>query len=193
MTADKRRRARDWFDLGARALAAAQPGLPAGYGCPLCRRLFSTPEGLTVEHVPPKSVGGRPLVLTCEGCNSKDGHELAHHIQAEAELTEIRTGRRSIRGRYTQYGETLGADVTLGPQPGIRVHERNDPRALKTAREQLERDVARKAVPPEIRLHFRLSYDAWKAQVSLAPRRLLVRLRRPRLSLRDAGSSAALS
>jgi|SRR5579884_706110 len=47
------------------------------YPCPLCLRTFplnSLENGdLTVEHVPPESLGGKPLLLTCARCNHTSG------------------------------------------------------------------------------------------------------------------------
>lgn len=53
------------------------------YICPICLRQFSetsldvcTPNMLTIEHSPPKEVGGKAVALTCKDCNSKAGSEL---------------------------------------------------------------------------------------------------------------------
>lgn len=54
-----------------------------GYICPLCENLFfekdldvSLSNFLTLEDVPPKSLGGKPKTLTCKDCNSKSGYAL---------------------------------------------------------------------------------------------------------------------
>lgn len=51
------------------------------YICPLCIRAFSIESidqqefnPLTIEDLPPKSVGGNPKILTCKECNNKAGH-----------------------------------------------------------------------------------------------------------------------
>jgi hypothetical protein len=48
------------------------------YVCPLCGEEFSAADAesgqLTLEDVPPRSVGGRPLCLTCKPCNDRGGH-----------------------------------------------------------------------------------------------------------------------
>jgi hypothetical protein len=64
-----------WFDVGADALARLIPDVPRGYGCPLCLRSFppSRSDDLTIEHVPPRSLGGTPTLLTCVECNSRAG------------------------------------------------------------------------------------------------------------------------
>lgn len=64
-----------------------EPDISGLYICPLCMNVFDksctsaeslTP--LTLEDIPPKSLGGKPLVLTCKTCNSKAGHDLDIHV-----------------------------------------------------------------------------------------------------------------
>jgi hypothetical protein len=68
---------RDWFDLGAKAYSQACPGICAAptYVCPICRKPFTVEaldDGrLSKEHVPPQSVGGHELLLTCKECNQR--------------------------------------------------------------------------------------------------------------------------
>lgn len=63
------------------------PDFTNGYICPICFNVFfeqdlesSVPNPLTLEDVPPASLGGKPLTLTCRSCNSKNGHELDVHL-----------------------------------------------------------------------------------------------------------------
>jgi hypothetical protein len=80
-----------WFARGAAELRdcferrGLGDRLPEGdwYMCPCCPTLHdqeSVLDGsLTAEDVPPKSVGGRKILLTCRGCNNTAGEELDHH------------------------------------------------------------------------------------------------------------------
>ena len=92
-----------WFDLGAAALSREfpkapdllGPETPPLYACPECAELESTNlysvrlfsraavqnGALTAEHVPPKSFGGRQLVLTCKPCNNLAGSQLDAHAR----------------------------------------------------------------------------------------------------------------
>ena len=55
-----------------------------GYACPICcivhGRDSLTDGSLTLEHVPPKSIGGKEIVLTCKSCNNSAGsqYEVEH-------------------------------------------------------------------------------------------------------------------
>lgn len=53
------------------------------YVCPLCLKSFEIKQYednigdiLTIEDVPPMSLGGTPCLLTCRSCNSRCGHEI---------------------------------------------------------------------------------------------------------------------
>ncbi len=64
-----------------------EPDFSEGYLCPLCFELFmkfdlkdDAPNPLTLEDVPPKSLGGKPRLLTCRKCNSRSGHILDNNL-----------------------------------------------------------------------------------------------------------------
>lgn len=64
-----------------------EPDFNHGYICPLCFDTFfekdldtNLENFLTLEDIPPKSLGGKPLALTCKKCNSRSGHELDIHL-----------------------------------------------------------------------------------------------------------------
>lgn len=64
-----------------------EPDFSMGYICPLCFDLFTKQDlestsknQLTLEDIPPASLGGKPLALTCKICNSKSGHNLDAHL-----------------------------------------------------------------------------------------------------------------
>ena len=63
----------NWFRKGVEAFKILMPEFPDYYVCPLCLYGFpiETVTKLTCEHVPPKSIGGQRLVLTCWKCNNK--------------------------------------------------------------------------------------------------------------------------
>ena len=51
--------------------------------CPLCMRVFKeqalnqqTDLPLTLEHLPPEELGGKPSILLCKKCNSTTGHDI---------------------------------------------------------------------------------------------------------------------
>lgn len=63
------------------------------YVCPLFMKTFNLHELgdkigelLTLEDVPPKSLGGSPVLVTCKKCNSTCGHDIDNWLLHELEL-----------------------------------------------------------------------------------------------------------
>jgi hypothetical protein len=108
---------RKGFDQGYEAFTRTFPQIAEKlefrpfYVCPLC--LVAGSENaleqgwLTREDVPPRSVGGRKIVLTCKPCNDRAGHEIDCHARHESnimsfltrEKAEMRAHLRSASGR----------------------------------------------------------------------------------------------
>ena len=99
-----------WFNEGAPKLGQVlerlglNDVLPSGedcYACPCC--LMAYPREavgagvLTIEDVPPKSVGGRPLLLTCKRCNNTAGSDFDSHAATQADAEDFFRGR--VTGR----------------------------------------------------------------------------------------------
>ncbi|MCP4383135.1 MAG: hypothetical protein GY798_17215 [Hyphomicrobiales bacterium] len=104
-TSMRLRRRAAWFERGAHAIGCVvSPRPPAGYVCPLCLGLFTREQldagELTDEHVPPKAVGGNPLVLTCVSCNGASGGLFDESMADEEKL------------------RTFGTPQSAGPLPG---------------------------------------------------------------------------
>jgi hypothetical protein len=88
---DRRRRRRAWFNDGVHAIACVvSPRPPEAYVCPLCLEFFTREQldagEVTDEHVPPKAVGGQPLVLTCRACNGASSGVLDEALADEEKL-----------------------------------------------------------------------------------------------------------
>ena len=105
------RRKREWFDLGAAAFARVCPGMfdQATYPCPICLTPFPVEaladKRLSAEHVPPKSVGGRELLLTCTVCNNSAGTKL----DADAKTKEdVRIAMAGMLGRPHRIKAMIG-------------------------------------------------------------------------------------
>jgi hypothetical protein len=82
-----------WFDLGAerfRAWADLRGGVPLPdepvYPCPLRGHLFTKSDlladRLSAEDVPPKSVGGKPMLPTWRRCNNDRGGRVEPRLEA---------------------------------------------------------------------------------------------------------------
>lgn len=86
------------------------------YICPLCLKVFNIGQigeqinsYITIEHVPPKNLGGKPLVLTCKECNSVCGHEIDVYLRNEIENSD-KVYFNGAKGHFSKYGQG-GAEV----------------------------------------------------------------------------------
>ncbi len=97
----------DWFSQGARTLRAVarERGFEQAfrtdeewYLCPLCLDVMLTVEEfgtkkLSVEHVPPKALGGGELVLTCRKCNNDTGSKFDAEAHRQQRLRQFLSGQ----------------------------------------------------------------------------------------------------
>jgi hypothetical protein len=99
-----------WFNFGAERLRGwatahgqtdrlREDGKPV-YLCPLCECPISKEdflaEALTAEDVPPTSVGGKKIVLTCQRCNNDQGSKIDSHLPKREHHVDLETGARTI-------------------------------------------------------------------------------------------------
>ncbi|WP_045875796.1 HNH endonuclease [Pseudofrankia sp. DC12] len=112
-----------WFQLGAGTLRAVlrerrlEDRLPSGedwYVCPLCLDSMFTVEELdtgelTVEHVPPRSLGGHAMVLTCRRCNNYAGSRWDAQAYRRRQFHEYLTGQS---GRAETVTLDIGGVIT---------------------------------------------------------------------------------
>ena len=73
-----------------------EPNIPKSYICPLCIRLFTEKDldqavknCLTLEDIPPKSLGGKPILLTCKECNNESGTKLDEQLRKKLIFDEF--------------------------------------------------------------------------------------------------------
>jgi hypothetical protein len=89
-----------------------------GVLCPLCLNPFletdllpSDKNHLTLEHNPPKSLGGKDNILTCKECNNKSGHKADVELLTYILEQEFKNFRPNSKHR-TKLVNKKGAKVT---------------------------------------------------------------------------------
>jgi hypothetical protein len=101
------------FERGSDA-AARVLGTRDCYVCPLCTRTFTKQDLdsglLTLEHVPPRSLGGKAIALTCRTCNNAAGSSL------DAEIY-----KRHEQRRFAQM--IVGRDINYKGRAKLKVGE----------------------------------------------------------------------
>ena len=89
--------------------------------CPICLTVFTRTHAFsgrtaTLEHVPPKSLGGQPRCLTCRSCNAKTGRVID---QAAAQAAQERFGVTvDIMGKRDTFMLSLDGKALTPPFAG---------------------------------------------------------------------------
>jgi hypothetical protein len=99
------------------------------YICPLCYRIFlpshliENPKEnfLTLEHNPPRCMGGPEKILTCKECNSNNGADYDKLVR-DLLVTEsfLYTNSSSITTKFTINGNSIKGRIKKeGPEKGV--------------------------------------------------------------------------
>lgn len=98
--------------------------------CPLCMKAYGEDalgedgiDRLTVEHVPPKSVGGKGKILTCKLCNDKLGEVVDHYLEKQLTIEPFAKGldNSSIKGKVKFQGVSAPIHATFRYEKGTFV------------------------------------------------------------------------
>jgi len=168
------------FHIGAAAVEKLT-GQAGVYLCPICGGPFDEQAAkeaqLTEEHVPPRSLGGRAIALTCHGCNSRAGYTAEAALKSREESRGFVELMQGLRHEYDRHvgidlgGTEVRAKVERDPvakRLTFRVlGQTNDPSLVGRAAAHL-RDLAASddAIGHEFRVHSRVRYDPRLAQIA---------------------------
>jgi hypothetical protein len=114
-----------WFDRGRDAFQKLAPAAPPVYPCPLCGLGFPRSAVdlgiLTVEHAPLESLGGRPVCLTCQDCNSTAGHTVDVHMRRRETVIDsfLGTMTESRPARFKVGDASMEVRYCNGPAGGL--------------------------------------------------------------------------
>jgi hypothetical protein len=120
--------------------------------CPICCAAFGRDalgeRVLTLEHVPPKSIGGKEIVLTCKSCNNYAGtqydNQPKQRARFESAAKAIMPGKTEGSGNFLLElgGITVrAAMVSDGIKKSFNLsNQHNDPRTLQAFRDYLARN-----------------------------------------------------
>lgn len=103
----------NYFDIGLRASRRYIVDEEPGYICPTCLRIVRYVAELSKEHVPPRSLGGQVLCLTCKSCNNESGHTIDAAMHERADMSQIM--RKGTSSKYVQLkidDATVNASIT---------------------------------------------------------------------------------
>ena len=93
------------------------------YICPLCQHVYAiSHDALTLEHVPPESVGGKPILVTCKACNNSQGADLDVYLKNELEISHNLSHLDTIpqKSRIDFNGIEVNGQTTFSKSNGFR-------------------------------------------------------------------------
>jgi len=149
------------------------------FHCPLCLSDFKDEgledELLTIEHVPPESSGGVPLIVTCKKCNSLAGHsidgqyhrkqKLQNEVSKVLNKSEISDVHVKIEELLS--GTTLNAVATSSPDKlNFDITKYNNPEACKQSFERIKQQAEGSNQTIRLKLSYRTSYNVCRADLS---------------------------
>jgi HNH endonuclease len=104
------------FERATASLSSILAPSVQGYLCPICLKFIPNINDLTIEHVPPKSLGGKKLCLTCRTCNSTAGHSIDSAMFREQGMRSFLSAKgHRTRVKLDIGGNTLNAEMFQEP------------------------------------------------------------------------------
>ena len=178
---DKRSR---WFNEGASALRLVLERLGRGhelpstgdyYACPCCLvahpRAAVAARALTIEDVPPKALGGRPMLLTCVECNNSSGTNFDAHAAQKAIADAFVRGAITPRVRATSHIDGIPLRGTAhSTENGISlvsVPRQNDPKIEAAYMQAMDSLVQEGCASPRFSFTVHTRFDEARARLSL--------------------------
>jgi HNH endonuclease len=132
--------------------------------CPLCWSNVAF-ESLTLEHVIPKSLGGRRETLTCRNCNESNGRELDNHLVGYQRHSEAWAGHGELKMDLDVNGHRVAARMTCD-----RAKPSTDFRVIGPASDPLEIDATQKDFAGgarEFTATFSMGYNERRRQLAI--------------------------
>jgi hypothetical protein len=125
--------------------------------CPICFRIHTRadleiPQAITLDHIPPKALGGRDSqgVLTCGNCNSKSGDKVDAHAKIHLSTMDFVAGipGASKDGQFA-LGSIPSSDAEFHYDDKGRLNIRRNPKRMNLALGRQESDFLQSMVGEE--------------------------------------------
>ena len=167
-----------FFQRGVEAYTRISTETGEIYPCPICARGFDRDaldrRLLTLEHVPPQSMGGKPVCLTCKECNNTAGHAFEFapaQLQKVIKLAEaLGQGKGKFEGPLTMTvdGHAVRGSATID-EGGVKfrvIEENNSPADLAAQHRHMQKLVEEGSTGIEYKLS--TTFKATPRQVFLS-------------------------
>lgn len=121
-----------------------EPDLDNIFLCPMCLKYFTQDDielaKLSLEHVPPRKLGGKVRTLTCKFCNNTSGSELESQLIKKLEFLGFWSGSSSVQSHDMTYrfndGKPLPGTLNKLPNGNLEIighPHRTDPKEIEKA------------------------------------------------------------
>lgn len=146
-----------------------------GFICPICYGFFDRKslsfeydDRLTLEDIPPKSLGGQPLTLTCKICNNLAGSELESHLSKRLHFDEFMQGVKdsSIDARFRPH-PTVDLGSTVINRGENRIYIEYDPHRSDPSQIERFNELVSSGGIAEFDLNFSGKYKNNRAEIAL--------------------------
>ena len=133
--------------------------------CPLCWKETEYQE-LRLEHILPRSLGGKRVTLTCRACNNTHGSELESSLAGFQKTINAFRGRAAIRGTLDINGRKVATNFAAGPHGRGKNFEIVGPASDLAVVAEISEDCARGNVDV-VKVTLRLGYNPNRLQAAL--------------------------
>jgi len=113
--------------------------------CPICLKTFDILDydNITIEHVPPEKLGGRPLLLTCKDCNNVCGSNLDVYLINEIRNSYSLRNFTSKTHKATLHVDDMSINACATFRNDSELHfcideKKNNPHTISSIKEGLE-------------------------------------------------------
>ncbi len=165
------------FHKGSSALSRLGLSDRSIYRCPICENDFDQNDidsgELTLEHIPPQSIGADFCILTCQSCNTTAGTKLDSQVAIRHKNTQFARGLLTKQGQCTAKGAfQLGPDtlnVKFVVENGrLEIHllsQINDPAKRQSVLDQLHRLTDGGWEGQLFTVTLSPGFDTWRARI----------------------------
>ena len=117
--------------------------------------------------MPPQSVGGKPIILTCTECNNRHGSEIDVHVQRGRDLREIAEGKRPTWATLRLGENEITTKTTFGDKiEVVEVSGKSNPACSEALAREFEEFVTSNTTDWSVDVSYTSRHDPWREQVA---------------------------
>jgi hypothetical protein len=124
------------------------------YFCSICLEAYDAEsiddKSLTLEYIPPESIGGKGILLTCQDCNNDAGTRLDAFAANQHKFDKFRSGAPGPPLRFRAKGVAIAATNTIHGTALVLLESQSNPDRYRSLVDELEAAEAAGHSPFEV-------------------------------------------